>query len=191
MWTNLVRISTSAQLGQKFLTQKRWPSWSQLTSVQLEQKLIIEKVPNLGTFLKARVRWEMVSNLDTIYFWPWWPEVTENEPSEIVANLATINFRTTCPEVEVLLNFIPTWDEVAPFRLVANLATSRQIRLFQKVSPSWRDFSTSSQLGTKLPPKKLIPSWDEFQRSLPPNLGGSCFRKVGPTWPNFCPRPSS
>ena len=54
-----------------------------------------------------------------------------------------------------------------------------------------RHQGTSSQLGTKLPPKKLIPSWDEFQRSLPPNLGGSCFRKVGPTWPNFCPRFSS
>ena len=144
MWTNLVRISTSAQLGQKFLTQKRWPSWSQLTSVQLEQKLIIEKVPNLGTFLKARVRWEMVSNLDTIYFWPWWPEVTENEPSEIVANLDAINFWSSWPEVgrkrsiekgdqlghlftsgQVVLKlkpfyFIPTWDGVTLLQLVIN-----------------------------------------------------------------------
>ena len=45
---------------------KRWPSWPQLTSGQVDQKLTAEKVPNLGIFLKARVRWEIVSNLDTI-----------------------------------------------------------------------------------------------------------------------------
>ena len=43
---------------------------------QVDQKLTAKKVPNLGTFLKARVRWKMVSNLDTI------------------------NFRTSCPEVD-------------------------------------------------------------------------------------------
>jgi hypothetical protein len=66
---------TSDQLDPKFQREKCGPSWSQLTSGQVDQKLTAEKVPNLGTFLKARVRWEMVSNLDTIYFWPSWPEV--------------------------------------------------------------------------------------------------------------------
>ena len=38
-------------------------------------------------------------------------KLTINEPSEIVANLATINFRTSCPEV-------------APLQFVINLITS-------------------------------------------------------------------
>ena len=49
------------------------------------------------------------------------------------------------------------------FQLVANLATSQQLRLHQK----------TRQLG------------ETFQ--LRPNLGGSRYRKVGRTWPNFLP----
>lgn len=144
MWTNLVHISTSvhhgrqfrmrkhgpswsrfltsAQLGQKFPAQKRWPSWSQLTSVQLEQKLIIKTVPNLGTVLKARVRWEMVINLDTI------------------------NFRTSCPEVGRKRS-IEKGDQLGHLFLLQD-----------KLSWSWSPF-TSSQFGMKSHRCNLWSTW--------------------------------
>ena len=155
--------------------RKLWPTWTQLTSGQVDQKLTAEKVPNLGTYLKARVRWKMVSNLDTINFRTSFPEV---EALLLHPNLGWSHPTSTCDQLEhKLIQFKLNWIIVQPpkmvinlstiFQLVAKLATSQQPRLRQK----------SRQLGETL--------------QLRPNLGGSRYRKVGPTWPNFCPYPSS
>jgi hypothetical protein len=160
-WTIMAQFFTSAQLGPKFLTQKRWPSWSQLTSGQVDQKLTAEKVPNLGTFLKARVRWKMVSNLDTINFRTSCPEV---EALLLHPNLGWSHPASTCDQLKhKLIQFKLNWiifqtpkmliNLSTIFQLVAKLATSQQPRLRQK----------SRQVG------------ETFQ--LRPNLGRSCHRR--------------
>ena len=112
-------------------------------------------------------------------------KLTINEPSEIVANLATINFRTSCPEVEALLlhpnlgwsqpastcdqlkhkliQFKLNWIIFQTPKMLINLSTIFQLVAKLATSQQPRFRQKSRQVG------------ETFQ--LRPNLGRSCHRR--------------
>ena len=111
------------------------------TSAQVDQKLITEKVPNLGTFLITRVYLKMVSSLDTILL-----------PAMMARSEKLDHDGPRCHS----RNFGPCWSEVGnSLHDGTNYLTGVESKNVRQVGAHFREAHRN----------KVAPSWRSFYRS--------------------------